>query len=61
MPDPFDSLEVLMVCLKQMEATVLGLKELRSFIGKGSGQEMLDALIVEAEQTIAEIKRRVLQ
>jgi hypothetical protein len=49
-----------MVCLKQMEATVLGLKQLRSFIGKGSGQEMLDALIVEAEQTIAEIKRRVL-
>jgi hypothetical protein len=41
-----------MVCLKQMEATVLGLKQLRSFIGKGSGQEMLDALIVEAEQTI---------
>jgi len=49
-----------MVCLKQMEATVLGLKQLRSFIGKGSGQEMLDALIVEAEQTTAEIKRRVL-
>jgi len=32
-----------MVYLKQMEATVLGLKQLRSFIGKGSGQEMLDA------------------
>jgi hypothetical protein len=44
-----------------MELTVLGLKQLRVFIGKGSGQEMLDALIVEAEQHIAEIKRRVLQ
>ena len=50
-----------MVCLKQIEATVLDLKQLQSFIGKGSGQEMLDTLIVEAEQTIAEFKRRVLQ
>jgi hypothetical protein len=30
-----------------MEATVLGMKHLRVLIGKGSEQEMLDALIVE--------------
>jgi hypothetical protein len=47
-----------MVCLKQIEATVLGLKQLQSFIGKGSGQEMLDALIVESQQTIAESSER---
>ena len=50
-----------MACLKQMEATVQGLKQLRTFIGKGAGQEMVDALIVEAETQIAEIKRRIIQ
>jgi len=37
-----------MAFLKQMERTVLGLKQLRAFVGKG--QEMFDALIIEAEQ-----------
>ena len=56
-----DSLDIVMACLKQMEATVQGLKQLRAFIGKGAGQEILDALIVEAETQIAEIKRRIIQ
>ena len=61
MANDSDPLDMVLACLKQMEATVLGLKQLRSFIGKGSGQEMLNALIVEAEEHIAEIKRRILQ
>jgi hypothetical protein len=61
MSNDSDPLDMVMACLKQMESTVLGLRQLRSFIGKGSGQEMLDALIVEAEEQIAQIKRRILQ
>jgi hypothetical protein len=53
MTNDSDPLDMVMACLKQMESTVLGLRQLRSFIGKGSGQEMLDALIVEAEEQIA--------
>jgi hypothetical protein len=37
------------------------MKQLRGFIGKGSGQQMLDALIVEAEEQIADMKRRIMQ
>jgi hypothetical protein len=61
MRDDLDQLDMVLACLKQMEATVLGMKQLRGFIGKGSGQEMLDALIVEAEEKIAEMKRRIMQ
>ena len=58
MPDPFDSLEIVMASLKQMEATLLGMKQLRQYVGNGAGKEMLDSLIAEAESQIAEVKRR---
>jgi hypothetical protein len=35
MPDQFDPLDMVLACLKQMEATVLGMKQLRSFIWQG--------------------------
>lgn len=54
-------LDEIFMCLKQMESTVLGLRQLRGLIGKGPGREMLDALIVEAEEGIAEIKRKITQ
>ena len=44
-----------------MEATVLGLKQLRGYVGNGIGQEMLEVLIEEGEAKLAEIKRRVIQ
>ena len=33
--------------------------QLRNHMGNGPGKEMLDSLIKEAESTIAEIKRKV--
>jgi hypothetical protein len=59
-PDPFDSLEIVMVSLKIMESTVLGMKQIRRFVGSGVATEMLDALIQEAELQMTEIKRRVI-
>jgi hypothetical protein len=56
-----DSLEIFTACLKQMEATVLGLKELRNYVGTEIGSQMLAILIEEAEAKIAEIKQRIKQ
>ena len=61
MSDPFDSLEFVMASLKQMEATLLGMKQLRQYVSVGPGKEMHDALIQEAESRFAEIKRMVIQ
>ena len=61
MSDPFDSLEFVMASLKQMEATLLGVQQLRQYVGDRPGKEMLDALIQEAESQFAEIKRMVIQ
>ena len=58
--DLFNSLEIVMVSLKAMESTLLGMKQLLPYVGTGLATEMLDALIQEAESQIAEIKRRVI-
>jgi len=47
--------------LKRMEDTVLGLKQVRGLRTNSPTREMLDALIVEAEQHIAEVKQEVIQ
>jgi hypothetical protein len=44
-----------------MEETVLSLKQVRSLLPNRPAREMLDALIVEAEEHIAEVKRKVIQ
>ena len=59
--DPFDALETLFECLKRMEATLLGMKQMRHYVGDGLGKEMLESLIDEAEAQLADIKRRVIQ
>ena len=59
--DPFNALETVFECLKRMEATLEGMKEMRLYVGKGLTATMLEALIVEAESQIAEIKRKVMQ
>jgi hypothetical protein len=56
-----DSFETVLYCLKRMEATLMGMKELRVYAGKGVVRKMLDELIEEAETQIAEIKRKVIQ
>jgi len=59
--DPFNALETLLECLKHMEATLLGMQQVRYYVGNGLGKEMLESLIEEAEVQIADIKRRVIQ
>jgi len=61
MSGPFNALETLSECLKRMEATLLGMKQMRRYVGNGLGKEMLELLIEEAEAQIADIKRRVIQ
>lgn len=48
-------------CLRRMEETILGLKQVRGLLPNSPAREMLDALIVEAEQHIAEVKQKVIQ
>lgn len=55
------SLETILGLIKQLEATVLGLKQLRGYIGVGAGTEMLEGLIEESETKLAEIKRKIVQ
>lgn len=61
MPVTDESLETILALLKQMETTVLGLKQLRGIIGNGVGHHMLEMLIEEAEAKIREVKRRIIQ
>lgn len=58
---PNVNLDTVLYCLRRMAETVLGLKQVRGLLPDSSGREMLAALIVEAEQNIAEIKRKVIQ
>lgn len=59
---PRDSdIELLLQCLKVMESTVLGLKQVRHMIPKGSSTEILDSFIKEAEEHLEEVKRKIIQ
>jgi hypothetical protein len=40
-----DCLEIILALLRQLEATLLGLKQLRGCIGQGVGQQMLELAI----------------
>jgi hypothetical protein len=68
-PDPaqlesvrlFNDYETVLECLKQMEANLMGMKQMRLYVGQGLGRQMLESLIEEAETQIADIKRRVIQ
>ena len=56
-----EALETILGLIKQMEATLLGLKQLRSYVGGGVGQEMVELLIEEGEAKLAEIKQKLIQ
>ena len=56
-----DSLDVMLSLIKQMEGTLLGLKQLRDYVGKGVGRKMLELLIEEAETMLSKTKLRILQ
>lgn len=56
-----DSLDTILGLIKQMETAVLGLKQLREYVGKGVGAKMLEVLIADGEAKIAEAKRKITQ
>jgi hypothetical protein len=56
-----DSLEMILALLKQLEATLLGLKQLRGYVGQGAGKDMLEELIAEGEDKLAQMKRKLIQ
>jgi hypothetical protein len=56
-----DSLEMILALLRQLEATVLGLKQLRGYVGQGVAQEMVEELIEEGENKLTELKRKLIQ
>jgi hypothetical protein len=56
-----DCLESILALLKQLEATLLGLRQLRGYVGQGVGQQMLEELIEEGETKLSEMKRKLIQ
>jgi len=56
-----DSLDIILALMKQLESTLLGLKQLRGYVGQGVGQQMVEELIEEGENKLAELKRRLIQ
>lgn len=59
--DDLDTVDTILGLIKQLEATVLGLQQLRSYAGSGVTEEMLEDLIEEGEAKIAEVKRKLMQ
>ena len=55
--DP-ETLESVLHLVKQMEATLLGMQQLRGYT-QGVGKAMLELLIDEAEQNLAEVKKKL--
>ncbi len=56
--DVFDSLDIVIPSLTLMEATLLGMRQLRPYVGDGFAIQMLDSLIAEGESQLADIKRK---
>jgi ABC-type proline/glycine betaine transport system permease subunit len=57
----FNAFETVMECLKRMETVLIGMKQVRAYVGEGLGRQMLESLIEEAEKQIAEVKLKVIQ
>lgn len=57
--DP-NSLDKILALMKQMEATLLGLKQLRGYVGDGIGAQMLEVLIEEVETSLATATRKLI-
>ena len=57
MTDDFDTILAL---IKQLEAMLLGLQQLRGYVGQGIAPWMLEELIEEGEVKLAEIKRKLI-
>lgn len=56
-----DALDIILALIKQMEATLLGLRQLQGYVGNGVGREMLAVLIEEVEAGLAKVRRKLIQ
>ena len=56
-----DRLDTMFVLIKQMEATMRGLKRLRRYLSDDVGIEMLERLIRDTETTLEPAKRKLIQ
>ena len=55
------SLEIVLALINQLEAELLGLKQMRAFAVEGVELQMLESVIENSETKLAEIKREVIQ
>ena len=54
-------LETILAIINQLEAALLGLKQLRAYVVEGVEQQRLESVIEKRETKLAEIKRKVIQ
>jgi hypothetical protein len=54
-------LETILAIINQLEAALLGLKQLRAYVVQGVEQQRLESVIEKRETKLAEIKRKVIQ
>jgi uncharacterized Ntn-hydrolase superfamily protein len=47
------------VLINQLEAVLLGLKQMRAYVAQGVEREMLESVIDDGETKLAEIRRKV--
>ena len=56
-----NSLETILGLIRQLQAGLLGLKQMRAYAMQGVEQELLESVIVDNETRLAEIRRKVIQ
>lgn len=56
MPFDSDSLDAALDLMRQLETLLLGLRQVRAYVGNGVGLRMLDEVIKDAERTLAEVR-----
>jgi hypothetical protein len=59
MADYISSLGIIILLMKQMESTVVGLRHLRECVPVDVDSELIDAVIEEGEARIADVHRRL--
>jgi hypothetical protein len=56
-----NALETVLALINQLEAALLGLKQMRAFVVEGVEQQTLESVIENSETRLADIKRKVIQ
>jgi hypothetical protein len=56
-----NSLETILVLIKQLQAALLELKQMRAYVVQGVEQEILESAIEDNETRWVEIRREVIQ